>query len=108
MEKQKQQLTEQKPNISAVRRETFLLGLLCLTPAYCGFPLCVRSLSVPSSCATGDGYDAQKSVYVEKLKDLKKKGEGASYRSAEKAGRANGIAALKTSCDEYKKWLVAR
>jgi len=55
----------------------------------------------------GDGYDAQKSVYVEKLKDLKKKGEGASYRSAEKAGRANGIAALKTSCDEYKKWLVA-
>ena len=56
----------------------------------------------------GNGYDVRKSVYLEKLKDLKKKGEGASYRSAEKAGRANGIADLKTSCDEYKKWLVAR
>lgn len=55
----------------------------------------------------GDGYDAQKSVYVEKLKDLKKKCASAVYRQAEAAGRAHGVSALKTTCEEYKKWLVS-
>jgi heat shock protein 4 len=55
----------------------------------------------------GDGYDAQKSVYVEKLKQMKKSGEKTDFRATEAAGREERVAALKSALDEYKGWLVA-
>ena len=55
----------------------------------------------------GDGWDAAKQVYVEKLAALKKKGEKASFRCAEHRGRDPCVQALKASLEKYKAWLVS-
>jgi heat shock protein 4 len=55
----------------------------------------------------GEGYENQKSAYVEKLKDLKKKGAAAGFRQAEARSRGTCVQALQASCAEYKAWLVA-
>merc|ERR1712178_471414 len=54
----------------------------------------------------GDGYDAQKSVYVEKLRDLRKKGEKMVYRQLEATNRDACTRNLKAAIDDYKSWLV--
>jgi len=55
----------------------------------------------------GEGYENQKSVYVEKLSDLKKKGATAGFRQAEARNRGTCVKTLQASCEEYKAWLVA-
>lgn len=55
----------------------------------------------------GDGYDAQKSVYIEKLSDLKKKGANADFRMVEAKNRDPCVKALQSSIEEYKAWLVS-
>lgn len=53
----------------------------------------------------GDGYDAQKSVYVEKLRDLKQKGSKALFRCNDAKERDSYIKALKEAMDQSKNWL---
>jgi heat shock protein 4 len=55
----------------------------------------------------GDGYDCAKSVYVEKLSDLTKKGAHAAFRQSEARNRDACVKTLKASLEEYKKWLVS-
>ena len=54
----------------------------------------------------GDGYDAQKSVYIEKLRYLRKKVEKMAYRHREATNRDACTRNLKTAIEEYKSWLV--
>jgi len=56
----------------------------------------------------GDGYDAQKSIYVEKLRDLKQKGEKAVFRSNEARNRETCIKTLKQSIEDYRTWLKGK
>jgi len=53
-----------------------------------------------------DGFDASKSVYAEKLDDLKKLGIPVEHRAAEASARPNAVAALQKSVEKYKKWLA--
>jgi heat shock protein 4 len=53
----------------------------------------------------GDGYDAQKSVYVEKLRDLKQKADKAVFRANEAKNREACISTLKRCVEEYRTWL---
>lgn len=55
----------------------------------------------------GDGYDTQKSTYVEKLRDLKKLGEKMVYRQLEARDRDACVKGLKAAVEDYKKWLVS-
>jgi len=52
-----------------------------------------------------DGFDAVKSVYVEKRAELKKIGDPIEYRQRESDARPNAIANLQKSIEKYKGWL---
>jgi len=56
---------------------------------------------------SGDGYDSQKSVYIEKPKDLKKKSANAEFRQAEGRNRDACVKTLKASLEEFKNWLIS-
>jgi heat shock 70kDa protein 4 len=51
-----------------------------------------------------DGFDAHKSVYAEKLADLKALGEPLEKRQAEAEGRAAAISNLKSTLELYQNW----
>jgi len=52
-----------------------------------------------------DGFDAKKSVYAEKLEELKKIGNPIEFRQKEAAGRSNALDTLKSSVEKYNNWL---
>lgn len=53
----------------------------------------------------GDGYDAEKTVYLEKLMDLRKHGNPIERREMESKTRENAVAELKKSIEFYKNWV---
>lgn len=53
-----------------------------------------------------DGFDATKSVYANKLGDLKNLGIPVEHRAAEASARPNAVAALQKSVEKYKKWFA--
>jgi heat shock 70kDa protein 4 len=53
----------------------------------------------------GEGYDTQKSIYVEKLRDLKQKAAKAVYRATEARNRDTCVKTLKQTITDYKVWL---
>jgi heat shock protein 4 len=52
-----------------------------------------------------DGFDATKSVYSEKLAELKKLGQPMEARQAEALGRPNAINTLQANLELYQKWV---
>jgi len=52
-----------------------------------------------------DGFDAEKTVYVEKLSELKKMGDPIEYRKREADARPNAVANLQKSLEQFKNWL---
>lgn len=52
-----------------------------------------------------DGFDATKSVYAEKLGDLKKLGDPIAYRQSEAANRPNAVTVLQRTVEKYNNWL---
>jgi heat shock 70kDa protein 4 len=53
-----------------------------------------------------DGFDATKTVYSNKLAELKNLGGPIEYRAAEAASRPNAVSALQQNIEKYKKWLA--
>jgi heat shock protein 4 len=53
----------------------------------------------------GDGFDATKSVYAEKLTELKKLGQPMEARQAEALGRPAAISTLQANLEQYQKWV---
>ena len=52
-----------------------------------------------------DGFDATKSVYAEKLADLKKLGDPIAYRQSEATNRPNAVTVLQRTVEKYNNWL---
>ena len=52
-----------------------------------------------------DGFDAVKSVYAQKLQDLKKYGDPMQSRFFQAQHRPNAISVLQRSIEKYKNWL---
>jgi len=52
-----------------------------------------------------EGFDATKSVYVEKLAQLKKIGDPIAFRKSEAALRPNAFSTLQTAVENYSNWL---
>merc|ERR1712157_13204 len=52
-----------------------------------------------------DGFDAVKSVYAEKLADLKKHGNPIEQRQREHAGRPAALSSLQKKIESYQQWL---
>merc|ERR1711862_998769 len=52
-----------------------------------------------------DGFDAVKSVYAEKLADLKKHGNPIEQRQREHAGRPAALSSLQKKVESYQQWL---
>jgi len=52
-----------------------------------------------------DGFDATKSVYAEKLADLKQIGGPIETRFLESQGRSSALSALQANLEKYKQWL---
>jgi heat shock 70kDa protein 4 len=52
-----------------------------------------------------EGFDATKTVYAEKLSELKALGGPLEKRQAEAQGRAAGVASLKAALEVYQSWL---
>jgi heat shock protein 4 len=52
-----------------------------------------------------DGFDATKSVYFEKLSDLKKHGDPMEFRQKEAANRPNAVSVLQRTVEKYNSWL---
>lgn len=53
------------------------------------------------------GFDATKSVYAEKLKDLKKIGDPILFRQAEALNRPNAISSLQRTIEKYQSWCTS-
>jgi heat shock protein 4 len=51
-----------------------------------------------------DGFDATKSVYAEKLKELKKIGDPILFRQSEALNRPNAISSLQRTIEKYQSW----
>jgi heat shock 70kDa protein 4 len=51
-----------------------------------------------------DGFDATKSVYAEKLAELKTLGGPSELRASEAAARPNAVASLQKNVEKYKTW----
>jgi heat shock protein 4 len=52
-----------------------------------------------------EGFDATKSVYAEKLADLKKIGDPIERRAIEGSARASTVAQLQANLEQYQKWI---
>ncbi|CAB9528943.1 Hypoxia up-regulated protein 1 (Fragment) [Seminavis robusta] len=52
-----------------------------------------------------DGFDATKSVYAEKLAELKQLGGPIETRSVEASGRPGALSALQANLERYKQWV---
>lgn len=52
-----------------------------------------------------DGFDATKSVYVEKLAELKKLGQPMELRQQEAQGRAAALSTLQANLETFQKWV---
>lgn len=52
-----------------------------------------------------DGFDATKSVYAEKLAELKALGSPIENRFIEAQGRSSALSSLQSSLEKYKQWL---
>jgi heat shock protein 4 len=53
----------------------------------------------------GDGFEATKSVYAEKLAELKKLGQPMEARQAEALGRPAAAKSLQATVEQYQKWV---
>lgn len=53
----------------------------------------------------GDGFEATKSVYAEKLAELKKLGQPMEARQSEAANRPAAVSALQANLELYQKWV---
>jgi len=54
-----------------------------------------------------DGFDATKSVYAEKLKELKKIGDPIVFRQTEASNRPNSISSLQRTIEKYQSWCTS-
>jgi len=54
-----------------------------------------------------DGFDATKSVYAEKLKELKKIGDPIVFRQSEALNRPNAISSLQRTIEKYQSWCTS-
>merc|ERR1712232_1526796 len=52
-----------------------------------------------------DGFDAKKSVYADKLKELKVIGDVIEFRQTEAQQRPNAMSALQRTVEKYNTWL---
>lgn len=53
-----------------------------------------------------DGFDATKSVYAEKLAELKALGGPSQFRASEANARPNAVAGVQKNIEKYKTWLT--
>merc|ERR1712232_552724 len=53
-----------------------------------------------------DGFDATKSVYAEKLAELKKFGGPIEYRQVETQNRPNAVRSLQDNLEKFKAWVL--
>ena len=54
-----------------------------------------------------DGFDATKSVYADKLKELKKIGDPIIFRQSEALTRPNAISSLQRTIEKYQSWCTS-
>lgn len=64
-----------------------------------------KALETTENWLYEEGFDAKKSVYAEKLSELKKFGDPMVMRQKEAQGRQGAIAVLKRTIEKYQNWV---